>query len=222
MFLTCVMTGSAAGAGARGGAADAAGARGGHGVPQEHAAAAVLHGWVLALTATVFHDNWIRNHGNDRMCITATECVSLPPKTAMAWARDSDSHLASAGEMRALLPVFSTMLRFSPADVQRCQGSAAKWEAAAGASSPPCSMSSCSAMHQTWIPESSTECQGMLRTQQHANPIAPVCQCASQRLHSTLAGVGLESAEGLLGGWGTWFSGGAVEELVPMPRAWEQ
>ena len=34
--------------------------------------------------------------------------------------------------MRALLPVFSTMLRFSPGDVARCQESAAKWEAAAG------------------------------------------------------------------------------------------
>jgi hypothetical protein len=38
----------------------------------------------------------------------------------------------NAGEMRALLPVFSTMLRFSPGDVARCQESAAKWEAAAG------------------------------------------------------------------------------------------
>lgn len=39
----------------------------------------------------------------------------------------------ATGEMRALLPVLATMLKFSPADTARCQESAAKWETAAGA-----------------------------------------------------------------------------------------
>lgn len=60
----------------------------------------------------------------------------LPAKTAQVWASQrvlvSGQFAGIAGEMRALLPVFSTMLRFSPADVQRCQESATKWEAAAG------------------------------------------------------------------------------------------
>jgi len=44
-------------------------------------------------------------------------------------------HIAccATGEMRALLPVLATMLKFSPADTDRCQESAAKWETAAGA-----------------------------------------------------------------------------------------
>lgn len=45
---------------------------------------------------------------------------------------------ARAGEMQALLPVVSTMLKFSPAERQRCHDFAARWEAAAGGQLPTC------------------------------------------------------------------------------------